>query len=414
VSSPEKEKSAPSARDILEATHILVHYDEIALKGGNRRMFEACLERNIRAALRGLGECRVRRKYGRFLVKLGDRTTVDEACRRLARVVGIARFSPCIRLDPRLDAAKEHLALLVDRLLEDGKSPSSFAITTHRARKDLPFRSIDANRELGSLVVEKTGWKVRLDDPELPIHVWFVDHDAFVAVERLAGPGGLPSGSTGLVASLLSGGIDSPVATCRIIKRGAEVVLIHFHSFPHTSVASQDKVRELASLILQHGKTARLHMVPFAATQQRIVTECPAPLRVILYRRYMIRAAQAIAFQERALALVTGESLGQVASQTLENLDTIQQVATLPILRPLIGMHKAEIIEDARRIGTYETSIEPHDDCCSFLMPPKPATRSTPTQLEEAEGALDTEREIRELLESTEIEEIEGGDMSPR
>jgi thiamine biosynthesis protein ThiI len=395
-----------------------VHYDEIALKGGNRRQFEACLERNLRASVRGLGDCRVRRKYGRFLLRLSDSAPIDEVCRRLARVVGIARFSPCVRIEPKLEAAKERVAMLVDRLLEEGKAPASFAIATRRARKDLSFSSMDANRELGSLVVEKTGWKVQLKDPELPIHVWFVDNDAFVAVERLAGPGGLPSGSNGRVACLLSGGIDSPVSTYRIIKRGTEVVLIHFHSFPHTSAASQDKVRELASQILQHGKTARLHMVPFASTQQRIITECPAPLRVILYRRYMIRAAEAIARKERALALVTGDSLGQVASQTLENLDTIQQVTKLPILRPLIGMHKAEIIEDARRIGTYDTSIEPHDDCCSFLMPPKPATRSTPAQLDAAEEALDTEAEIRELLERTEVEEIEGGGalggVSPR
>ena len=210
------------------------------------------------------------------------------------------------------------------------------------------------------------------------------------------------------MACLLSGGIDSPVSSARIMRRGADALFIHFHSYPHTSIASQDKVRALAERIIPPGRSARLYMVPFADTQNRIITECPSRLRVILYRRYMVRAAEAIARKEDAQALVTGDSLGQVASQTLENLHTIDSVATMPILRPLVGMHKAQIIEDARRMGSFDTSIEPHDDCCSFLMPPKPATRSTPEQLEAAESSLDTEKEVLELVEAASVETIRG------
>jgi len=426
VTDSEKDKSPETARASLCVTHVLVHYDEIALKGGNRRFFENRLAKGIRTALKGLGtgengQCRVQPKHGRFLVKLGRGDTkgpdgtdpegapIEEVCRRLETVFGVARFSPCVRIDPTLENAAARLEELVDDMVARGISPESFAIVTHRARKDLPFQSLDANKHLGSVVHTRTGWPVKLKNPDLPIHVWFVDKDAFIAVERVAGPGGLPAGSTGRVVCLLSGGIDSPVSSYRIMKRGTSPIFVHFHSAPHTSTESQEKVRELAIKILHHGQRARLYMIPFAATQQRIITECPAPLRVVLYRRYMIRAAEAIALRDGAQALVTGDSLGQVASQTLENIDTIARVATLPILRPLVGMHKAEIVDDARAIGTYETSIEPHDDCCSFLMPPNPATRSTPEQLEEAEEALDTEAEIAELLEKAEVETIVGG-----
>ena len=318
-----------------------------------------------------------------------------------------------MRLPLDREAVAENLDALVERLLAEIDSgarsaPASFAIVTHRANKDLPFTSVDVNRELGARVVDRTGWKVQLDRPELEFHVYFVEKHAYLALERLAGPGGLPSGSTGKVACLLSGGLDSPVASYRMLKRGAAVVFIHFHSAPHTSAASQDKVRELATHVLAPGQTARLWMVPFAPTQQKIITDCPPPLRVILYRRYMMRAAEAIALRAGALALVTGDSLGQVASQTLENLNTISRVVTLPVLRPLVGMHKAEIIDDARRIGCYETSIEPHDDCCSYLMPRNPATRSTPEALDRAEEALDTDAEVAALVEAAELETILG------
>ena len=393
---------------MLDARHLLINYDEIALKGGNRRYFENRLQKNIRSALKDLGGSHLKPRFGRFLLRLGSETSLERVCSRLERIPGIALFSPCISTSADLDSVKIAMDTVLEPLLESGEEPDHFAVVSRRANKELPFTSTEANEIIGKYVQEKTGWKVRLKKPQLPLYLFFVNNDCFLALDRVRGLGGLPTGTTGKVACLLSGGIDSPVSTARIMKRGADAVFIHFHSHPHTTLASQEKVRDLAGQVVPPGHRVRLYMVPFAPTQNRIITECPARLRVILYRRYMVRAAEAIAHKEGARALVTGDSLGQVASQTLENLHTINAVATLPILRPLVGMHKAEIIRDARQLGSFETSIEPHDDCCSYLMPPKPATRSTPEQLEAAEKNLDTESEIRELVENSTVEVVEG------
>ena len=393
---------------MLDARHLLINYDEIALKGGNRRYFENRLQKNIRSALKDLGGSHLKPRFGRFLLRLGSETSLERVCSRLERIPGIALFSPCLSTSADLDSVKIAMDTVLEPLLESGEEPDHFAVVSRRANKELPFTSTEANEIIGKYVQEKTGWKVRLKKPQLPLYLFFVNNDCFLALDRVRGLGGLPTGTTGKVACLLSGGIDSPVSTARIMKRGADAVFIHFHSHPHTTLASQEKVRDLAGQVVPPGHRVRLYMVPFAPTQNRIITECPARLRVILYRRYMVRAAEAIAHKEGARALVTGDSLGQVASQTLENLHTINAVATLPILRPLVGMHKAEIIRDARQLGSFETSIEPHDDCCSYLMPPKPATRSTPEQLDAAEKNLDTESEIRELVENSTVEVVEG------
>jgi len=393
---------------LLDARHLLINYDEIALKGGNRRYFENRLQKNIRSALKDLGGSHLKPRFGRFLLRLGSETSLERVCSRLERIPGIALFSPCLSTSADLDSVKIAMDTVLEPLLESGEEPDHFAVVSRRANKELPFTSTEANEIIGKYVQEKTGWKVRLKKPQLPLYLFFVNNDCFLALDRVRGLGGLPTGTTGKVACLLSGGIDSPVSTARIMKRGADAVFIHFHSHPHTTLASQEKVRDLAGQVVPPGHRVRLYMVPFAPTQNRIITECPARLRVILYRRYMVRAAEAIAHKEGARALVTGDSLGQVASQTLENLHTINAVATLPILRPLVGMHKAEIIRDAQQLGSFETSIEPHDDCCSYLMPPRPATRSTPEQLEAAEKNLDTESEIRELVENSTVEVVEG------
>ena len=407
VSLSEK-KQSDSAPALLDARHLLINYDEIALKGGNRRYFENRLQKNIRSALKDLGGSHLKPRFGRFLLRLGNETSLERVCSRLARIPGIALFSPCISSSADLDSVKSAMDTVLDPLLKRGEEPDHFAVVSRRANKELPFTSTEANEIIGKYVQDKTGWKVRLKKPQLPLYLFFVNNDCFLALDRVRGQGGLPTGTTGKVACLLSGGIDSPVSSARIMKRGADAVFIHFHSHPHTTLASQEKVRDLAEQIVPPGHRVRLYMVPFAPTQNRIITECPARLRVILYRRYMVRAAEAIAHQEGAHALVTGDSLGQVASQTLENLHTINTIATLPILRPLVGMHKAEIIRDAQLLGSFETSIEPHDDCCSYLMPPRPATRSTPEQLEAAEKNLDTESEIRELVENSTVEIIDG------
>jgi thiamine biosynthesis protein ThiI len=389
-------------------THLIVHYNEVALKGKNRSWFEEMLARNIRSALAGTGSSDVRRLFGRLLVRLGEETAWPHAAAQLRRVFGIAHVLPVLVLEPELEAIKKAAGQAVSG--EEGQR--TFGVECKRATKDFPFNSMDVQREVGSEIQAITGWPVNLDEPDLPVRVEIVNKAAFLGFHRVDGPGGLPTGVSGRAVCLLSGGIDSPVAAYRVLRRGATVSFVHFHSHPHTGIESQEKVRELAERIQPIGRSARLYMVPFAELQRKIVSASPAPLRVILYRRFMVRAADLLARRERALALVTGENLGQVASQTLENLRVIDAVSTLPILRPLIGMDKLEIVAEAKRIGTFETSIEPHGDCCSFLMPPNPATSSTPEELEEAESGLEVDAEVDRLVADASVEEIESAPLS--
>jgi thiamine biosynthesis protein ThiI len=233
---------------------------------------------------------------------------------------------------------------------------------------------------------------VNLTQPELTVYVELLPREALVSVDRLPGPGGLPVGVSGRVVSLLSGGIDSPVAACRLQKRGCEVEFVHFHSVPYLSATSQAKARALVGRLVRHQFTARLWLVPFGEIQREVVLAVPPPLRVVVYRRLMTRIAEVLARRTGALALVTGESLGQVASQTLENLARTTEVAGLPILRPLIGMDKEEIIREAKAIGTYEIAIEPDQDCCTLFVPKHPETRTSPAAVARAEMRLEVAR----------------------
>ena len=386
----------------FQPAHFIIHYNEVALKGKNRGWFEGVLARNIRHALRAAEPATVRRLYGRLLVPIGTKTDWKWAAERLSRVFGIAHIVPAITVEPSVEALQNAVGDLVHGETE----PRTFGVQCKRATKEYPFTSMDVQREVGARVKQITSWPVNLDQPDLPILIEIVNKQAFVGFGKVDGPGGLPVGVAGSVVCLLSGGIDSPVAAYRLLRRGATVIYAHFHSYPHTGIESQEKVQELAERIQPPGTRAKLYNIPFAELQRRIVTDCPAPLRVILYRRFMVRTAETIARKEGALALATGENLGQVASQTLENLATINVVSGMPILRPLIGMDKREIIADARRIGTYDISIEPHDDCCSYLMPPNPATHSTATDLERAEASLDADAEVEKLVSNSTLVEL--------
>jgi thiamine biosynthesis protein ThiI len=247
---------------------------------------------------------------------------------------------------------------------------------------------------------------VRLEKPDLTCFVEIVGRHAFLYFEKIAASGGLPSRTGGRAACLLSGGIDSPVAAFRIMRRGCQVLFVHFHSFPHTTLESQDKVRRIVAVLARYQLDSRLHLVPFADLQREIVAYAPPPLRVILYRRFMLRIAEAIAAREKAAALVTGDSLGQVASQTLENLRVVSAVATLPIFRPLIGDDKEDIMKVAREIGTYEISILPDQDCCSMFVPRHPETMASIDAAEKAEGALDVPRMVESAIQGALAETI--------
>ena len=408
---PDMRPSARKSPEGFQPSHLIVHYNEVALKGKNRAWFEEILRQNIARALAGecgeeeprrRGASRVRRLYGRLLVELDDPAGCEDATARLARVYGIAHLLPVICVDPSLDALKG----AVGEALNGEREPRSFAVECKRSTKDFPFTSVDVERDVGAFVKGGKGWPVDLEEPELAIRIELVNKEAFLGFERVPGPGGLPTGVTGKVVCLISGGIDSPVAASRLLRRGATAVYVHFHSYPHTGSESQDKVRDLVRRIQPPGRMAKLYMVPFAEIQRKIVTQCSAPYRVLLYRRFMVRAARSVARREGALALVTGDNLGQVASQTLENLRAIEAAVDLPLLRPLIGMDKLEIIEDARALGTFEISIQPHGDCCSLFMPPNPATRSTAEDLDAEEKHLDVEAEVARLVEQSRVEEI--------
>ena len=365
----------------------VVHYHEISLKGGNRPLFLRRLAENLRRATAGCGVRAIRRLPGRLVLDLAPDADVAGIEARVATVFGIANFAVGRSLPPRLDAVKDAMLALLE-----GRHFESFRITARRTFKVFPMTSEEVNRELGRVVLERFATRVNLTQPALTVHVELLPREAFVYVDRLPGPGGLPVGVSGRVVSLLSGGIDSPVASYRLQKRGCEVEFVHFHSVPYLDPTSQAKARALVGRLVRHQFVARLWLVPFGEIQREVVLAVPPPLRVVVYRRLMARIAEVVAHRTGALALVTGESLGQVASQTLENVSRTSEVATLPVLRPLIGMDKEEIIREAKAIGTYEISIEPDQDCCTLFVPKHPETRASAAAVARAEMRLEVAR----------------------
>jgi thiamine biosynthesis protein ThiI len=362
---------------------IVVHYQEIALKGKNRPWFLGRLVRHLREAVADLDVREVRSLMGRIELVLGpdaDRALVGE---RIRRTFGIANFSHASRAPLDLDALAT--AIITDLA---GQTPSSFRVSVRRADKRFLMTSPQVEREIGGRIKAVYGWPVNLDAAELTVHVELLTHDAFYYFAKERGAGGLPTGTAGRVACLLSGGIDSPVAAFRMMKRGCSVTFVHFHSYPILSKASQDKARELVRLLTTWQHRSRLYLVAFGEIQQQVLLTIPAPMRVVVYRRLMLRIAEDIARVRRAHALVTGDVVGQVASQTLENLAVVGKVATLPLFRPLIGMDKEEIVAEAQRIGTYPISIIPDQDCCTLFTPRNPLTRARLELIEAAEAAL--------------------------
>ena len=378
---------------------VLVRYHEIALKKGNRAYFTELLKRNLLAAVKDLGAKEIRSLPARLLLTFKNEVPAATLIERMGTVFGVANFSIVERTARDIDALRGRI---LDSL--NGGRFQSFRIETQRGDKTFPLTSPEINRQLGAAVQEKSGARVDLDNAEFTVTVEILPHDAFFGFNKIAGAGGLPVGSSGRVAALISGGFDSPVAAYRMMQRGCRIIFVHFHSVPYQDKTSQEKVRQLVQLLTRHQFTSRLYMVPFGEIQRQIVAAVARPLRVVLYRRMMLRIAEAIARQEKAKALITGESLGQVASQTLDNMAVIQQAARLPILRPLVGMDKQEIIDQARRIGTFEVSSIPDQDCCQLFVPKHPATKARFIDVEEDETKLDVKDLLRYGMENT-IEE---------
>jgi thiamine biosynthesis protein ThiI len=375
---------------------IIIHYHEINLKGRNRGWFESHLQNHIAAALKGLRYENVRKISGRMIVNLLPDSPIEAIKFRISRIFGIANFVLAWEVPAQIDAIHKGLEFLIEL-----KPFDSFKMDSRRGTKDFPLNSQQLNEQLGSFVQNRTAAAVRLSNPDRTFHVEIVEKSAFLYSEKLPGAGGLPYGTGGKVLCLLSGGIDSPVAAFRMMRRGCRVMYVHYHSFPHTSIESQDKVRQILRILSRFQLQSRLFLVPFADVQREIVAHAPPRMRVVLYRRFMVRIAQSLARRERAYGLVTGDSLGQVASQTLENIRTISSVASMPMLRPLIGNDKEEIIQTARQIDTYDTSILADQDCCSLFIPRHPETMATPEQADDAESELNVPELVHACLQAT-------------
>lgn len=381
--------------------HFIIHYGEIALKKNNRGYFENMLRETIASQFKDFAPCSVRKLPGRLWLEFAAPPNLEPIIKRLKKIFGVVNFIPCGHAEVSLEKLKQNL----DQELTQKKF-SSFAVRAKRCEKNFPLSSQFVNEEIGRFVQKKTQAQVDLENPETTIYIeMFKDH-IFYGLSKIPGVGGLPVGMAGQVLGLLSGGIDSPVACYRMMKRGCRVSLIHFYSAPFSSEQSLDKALELAEALGTYQGGGLFLAVPFGDIQREIVAKTEDGYRVLLYRRMMLRIAEVLAKEYGATALVTGESLSQVASQTLSNLATIEEVCTLPLFRPLIGMDKVEIVDQARQMGTYEISIRPHEDCCSFMIPKHPKTHSHPEVLVRLEKDLPLDEWVQNALKEAKRYEV--------
>ncbi len=378
--------------------HVLVSFHELALKGAHRGKFERVLRRNISRALAGLPVADISIP-ARVTIRFTEDVPWLEVHQRLATVFGLNALLPVSYTGRSWDELEAYCRAHAAELARG----TTFAVRCRRSHKLFPLTSEEIQRRLGAVLRECTGMRVDLSTPEVTVRVIVQSDGVYLVHRRWPGPGGLPVGTSGRVLVLLSGGIDSPVAAYLALKRGVTAHFIHFHSQPYVGDASVRKAEEIVTLLNRYQGPSRLAVVPFGQCQQEIVARCPEALRVVLYRRMMLRVAERVARRWRCQALVTGESLNQVASQTLPNLAAIDRIARLPVLRPLISMDKQEIIDLAERIGTYELSILPHADCCSFLQPRHPTTGVSAAACAAAESTLDVERWAREVQRQAQV-----------
>lgn len=387
---------------------LLIRYGEIGTKGKNRHMFEERLKANIQGALKGLGVGEVERAHARLYVPL--EADVEEMTRRLERVFGISSFSPVIRVPLDFEAIKKAaIQVMSSNLRAKESEPGSkgkltFKVSTRRANKGFPMISPEVSREVGAVLLKEfPQLSVDVHEPKMTLEIEIREEYSYVYTEKIPGPGGLPIGVSGKAVLLLSGGIDSPVAGYRMMKRGLAPIAVHFHSSPFTSERSKEKVLDLARVLSSYGGPIPVHVVHFTEIQKAINEHCPGKLMVTIMRRMMLRIAESIAREEGAGALITGESLGQVASQTLESIQATNAVVQLPVFRPLIGADKMEIIDMAQQIGTYKLSIQPYEDCCTIFVPRHPETHPKLPEVERAEAKLPVKALLAEALERTEI-----------
>ena len=382
---------------------ILLKLGEIVLKGLNRRSFEQKLTANVRRRLAPIGKFRVYCLQSIIYVEGEDGADMDAAFEALKKVFGVISLTRAAACEKDKDAIAK---LAIEYLREDMEHAKSFKVETRRSDKAFPMTSIELSQYVGNALSDAyEDIEVDVHDPELIVHIEVRDLAAYVHAMPVHGAGGLPVGCSGTAVTLLSGGIDSPVSTYMIAKRGVHLIPVHFFSFPYTSQQAKDKVIELGRQLTEYCGKMTMEVVPFTHIQEEIRDKCPEEYFTLIMRRFMMRIAEQIAQRSNAKAIVTGENLGQVASQTMEAMASTQAAMTLPILQPLIGMDKEEIVERARQIGTFDTSILPYEDCCTVFTPRHPRTRPKISEVERAESKLDIDALVAEAIEG--IERIE-------
>ena len=384
----------------------LVKYGEIGVKGKNRYIFENKLIKNVKNILKQIGKFNVYKEYGRIYVDL-DGYDYEEVVEEVKKVFGIVGVCPAVRAEKDYNLLKELALKMLEEKIEQGYK--SFKVDSRRGDKDFKLTSQEMSLDIGGYLVSQVKDKIAVDvrNPEVKIHCELRQNHVMVYSDTIPGYGGLPLGTNGRAMSLLSGGIDSPVASWMVAKRGMELECIHFHSYPFTSEKSQEKVRDLAQILAKYCGRVRLHKVNMLEIQKSIGLNCKDEEMTIISRRFMMRIAERVAESRHCDALVTGESIGQVASQTIQGLTCTNASVKMPVFRPLIAMDKTEIIEVAQKIGTFETSILPEEDCCTVFSPKKPVTKPKLDIIEKSENKLDVEKLIQDAIDNIEVEDIE-------
>jgi thiamine biosynthesis protein ThiI len=377
-------------------THVIVKTHELALKGKNRPWFMRRLTENLRSATVGSGVSRVWQAQLMIGLSLEDERCWPVVKERVGNCFGVAKFFLAREFPQDLNLIREALPTFLEEYRFD-----SFRIETNRADKRFPMTSPEVNRELGRFVEDFTGARVDLSNPDLTVYLDIQTRGILLYFHETPAHGGLPVGVSGRVAVMMSGGIDSPVAAWHMMKRGCPATYVHFHSYPLVDRSSIEKAGELVQHLACHQRQSELLLAPLAEIQKRIIVETPPSYRVLLYRRFMMRITESLAKKTGAKAIITGESCGQVSSQTLENIAVVDRVATMPVLRPLIGLNKEEIVVMARNIGTFPISIQPDQDCCSLFVPRHPETRARLETVERLEQGLPVDEMVAEAIAGT-------------
>ena len=389
-------------------TIAIVKYGEIGVKGKNRYIFEKKLIKNVKNMLAHIGKFNVYKEYGRIYVDLGEYAEdYEEVLEEIKKVFGVVGVCPGIRAEKDYDKLKQLALQLLEEKIEEGSE--SFKVTSRRGDKSLELTSQEMSKDIAGFLVYNVKDRIKVDvrNPETTIHCEYRQNHVMVYSDTVPGYGGLPVGTNGRAMSLLSGGIDSPVASWMVAKRGVEIEAIHFHSYPFTSEKSQEKVRDLAQILAKYCGKVRLHKVNILEIQKAIGVSCNEEEMTIISRRFMMKIAQRVGEMRFCDALVTGESIGQVASQTIQGLTCTNASVSLPVFRPLIAMDKSEIIKIAQKIGTFETSVIPEEDCCTVFSPKSPVTKPKLDRIEKSESSLDVEKLIQDAIDNMEVEVFE-------